>query len=563
MSIRLFPKSRFFHFSVLCTFFLGLQPQPAHAAEAASAPPAEYHATPSEFDGVGKAVLALIQSKDAAGFAKAVGVSAEDWRSLSTTNLSKADADQLDSYAKGAVNNRDRLETAAKAVLSRADSLRLDFSTGAWRSEVVPPRNIGRIYWSQSREEGLDAPYVRSLDVRLIPVAGTNGGAPGDFKLALRGLKKYPRGWRMDGIQWTEFPTNLVDPEALREVALSARVADNKGFDAQDDPALLALGKSLVRFIRGGDAIAFQKELLLSGDMVWDMVQKSGRPGPSRQEVDDEINARNLQQTRAAAEAFKVTTDAGVDFSQAEIRIESASVERSQFSGGTGSLDNAMGFQFKLALSVTGGGKATNGTPIAGKYVLASKTLTHYGGGWKIADDIHWEKLPPGIVDAKTESKMEFENYVAKNGTLPLQSTAPEIEFTTLADGKTLKLSDLHGKVVILDFWATWCGGCQQPMAELQKLRDGHADWQDKVAIVPLSIDDNIDVVRKHVDLRGWTNTFNVWAGDGGWRSKPATTFRITSVPTSYVIDQQGAIVWAGHPAGASFGQTVDALLRR
>jgi hypothetical protein len=46
-----------------------------------------------------------------------------------------------------------------------------------------------------------------------------------------------------------------------------------------------------------------------------------------------------------------------------------------------------------------------------------------------------------------------------------------------------------------------------------------HPDWQDKVAIVPLSIDDTMQIVRAHVDKRGWTNTFNVWVDEGGWRS--------------------------------------------
>jgi thiol-disulfide isomerase/thioredoxin len=126
-----------------------------------------------------------------------------------------------------------------------------------------------------------------------------------------------------------------------------------------------------------------------------------------------------------------------------------------------------------------------------------------------------------------------------------------------------MKLSDLKGKVLILDFWATWCGPCQAPMAELQKIRNDHADWQDKVVIIPISIDDDMDTVRKHVDQHGWTNTFNVWAGEGGWRSEPAKSFRVTSVPTSYVIDSEGVITFSGHPQKESIIQAVDRSLKK
>ena len=100
-------------------------------------------------------------------------------------------------------------------------------------------------------------------------------------------------------------------------------------------------------------------------------------------------------------------------------------------------------------------------------------------------------------------------------------------------------------------------------MAELQKIRADRPDWGDQVAIVPLSIDDTIQIVRAHVQKRGWTNTFNVWAGDGGWVSPPAKAFRVTGVPTTYIIDARGKIIGAGHPASLPVTETVDGLLKR
>ena len=161
----------------------------------------------------------------------------------------------------------------------------------------------------------------------------------------------------------------------------------------------------------------------------------------------------------------------------------------------------------------------------------------------------------------KEEPTQEFEFFLAPG----VGDMAPDIELTSLTTGKAMRFKSLRGKVVLLEFWATWCGPCQEPMKKLNLLGNGQSvEWKDRVVIVPISIDSEQSRVKLHVQQRGWTGLEHFWSGgDGGgdFESPAARAFGVHGVPEAVMISPDGRILWRGHPLNPIDGKDIKSRI--
>ncbi len=152
--------------------------------------------------------------------------------------------------------------------------------------------------------------------------------------------------------------------------------------------------------------------------------------------------------------------------------------------------------------------------------------------------------------------KVASKNYILIN------SPAPDFNIQT-TDEKTVKLSDLKGKVLLLDFWAIWCGPCIANLPGIRKIYSQHQ--RTEFEIIGISLDggetskSTVDDVRNFVAKQQmpWLIAFD----NRGWDNAVAQIYNITNIPIHVVIDKKGSVRLIERSGGTDRMNKIEALI--
>jgi cytochrome c biogenesis protein CcmG, thiol:disulfide interchange protein DsbE len=124
-----------------------------------------------------------------------------------------------------------------------------------------------------------------------------------------------------------------------------------------------------------------------------------------------------------------------------------------------------------------------------------------------------------------------------QQGPIKIGSPAPDFSLTTF-DGQNYKLSDLRGKVVLVNFWASWCKPCEQEAADLE---NAWRNYQPGGEVVFLGVDWT-DTEPRAMD---YLTKFDISYPNGpDLGTRVSQGYRTTGVPETYIVDKQGNLAF-------------------
>lgn len=152
----------------------------------------------------------------------------------------------------------------------------------------------------------------------------------------------------------------------------------------------------------------------------------------------------------------------------------------------------------------------------------------------------------------------KYQEDIDKFGNAIIGTEAPDITQPN-PDGKNMSLSDLKGKVVLLDFWASWCGPCRRSNPEVVRLYNKYKDQGFTVFNFSLDRDKDKWVQAIEADNLSWPNHVSELKG---WKSETSKKYGVSAIPQTFLLDQEGKIA-GKNLHGKELEQAVEKLLNK
>jgi len=150
---------------------------------------------------------------------------------------------------------------------------------------------------------------------------------------------------------------------------------------------------------------------------------------------------------------------------------------------------------------------------------------------------------------AQQNQKWEAEQFLAPG------KVAPDIAMDDI-NGKPLKLSDLRGKYVLLDFWASWCGPCRRENPNVVAM---YEKYKDKgFTVFSVSLDKTRDPWVKAIESDKLVWPYHI-SDLKGWSSDPAQLYKVNSIPFTLMLDPEGQVI-IKNPRGPQLEQLLQSI---